>query len=79
VDGHDCVVCPYHGWAFDGSGTLRSVPAAEHAGEWPAKPLVDTYPIAEQGGFVWLFYGSSAIPQEERPPIPYVPELDDPR
>lgn len=24
--GHDCVVCPYHGWAFDAEGRLRDVP-----------------------------------------------------
>lgn len=30
-----------------------------------------------QGGFVWLFYGSKDMPEDERPPIPYVPELDD--
>ena len=66
------------GWAFDGTGTLRSVPAAEHAGEWPAKPLVDTYPVAEKGGFVWLFYGAASLPVDERPPIPFVPELEDP-
>ena len=66
------------GWAFDGTGTLRSVPAAEHAGEWPAKRLVDTYPVVEQGGFVWMFYGSADLPPAERPPIPSVPELADP-
>ena len=31
-----------------------------------------------QGGFVWLFYGSKALPEDERLPIPYVPELEDP-
>ena len=25
-----------------------------------------------------MFYGSSTFPADERPPIPYVPELDDP-
>lgn len=30
-----------------------------------------------QGGFVWLFYGGNNFPADERPPIPYVPELDD--
>ena len=25
VGGRDCVVCPYHGWAFDGEGILRQV------------------------------------------------------
>ena len=31
-----------------------------------------------QGGFIWLFYGSKSLPVEERPPIPCVPELEDP-
>lgn len=147
VQGHDCVVCPYHGWAFDEEGVLRDVPAAEKAEAWPRKQLVDSYAVQEkvchdslwhvvessthgcsacttvviyareiryrfrscthcalpsgttqrlwwclpaqkagaatgwcimQGGFVWLFYGSKSFPADERPPIPYVPELDDP-
>ena len=28
-EGHTCVVCPYHGWAFDGEGKLHDVPAAD--------------------------------------------------
>ncbi|KAL0037931.1 hypothetical protein WJX79_006055 [Trebouxia sp. C0005] len=78
VQGHDCVVCPYHGWAFDEEGVLRDVPAAEKAEAWPRKQLVDSYAVQEKGGFVWLFYGSKNFPADERPPIPYVPELDDP-
>ncbi|KAK9824593.1 hypothetical protein WJX72_011558 [[Myrmecia] bisecta] len=78
IQGHDCVVCPYHGWAFDEGGVLRDVPAAENAKEWPEKPLIDTYPVQEKGGFVWMFYGSRQLPADERPPIPYVPELEDP-
>jgi hypothetical protein len=31
-----------------------------------------------QGGFIWLFYGTPGFPKDERPPIPYVPELEDP-
>jgi phenylpropionate dioxygenase-like ring-hydroxylating dioxygenase large terminal subunit len=31
--------------------------------------------VEEKGGFIWLFYGSKDLPAEERPPIPYVPEL----
>ena len=53
------------------------MPAAEKAGEWPRKPVTDAYPVEEKGGFVWLFFGSPALPADERPPIPYVPELDD--
>ena len=31
-----------------------------------------------QGGFIWLFWGSKSLPADERPPIPFVPELEDP-
>lgn len=34
--------------------------------------------VISQGGFVWLFYGSKRMPAEERPDIPFVPELVDP-
>ena len=70
-------VCPYHGWAFDGDGRLRDVPSAE-PGKWPQRPLVNKYPVAEKGGFVWLFYGEPSFPADERPPIPYTSELDAP-
>ena len=48
VEGQDCVVCPYHGWAFDGEGVLQDVPAAEHQKEWPRKQLVQSYPVKEK-------------------------------
>lgn len=48
VEGHDCVVCPYHGWAFDGEGVLQDVPAAENQKEWPRKQLVQSYPVKEK-------------------------------
>lgn len=79
VKGHDCIVCPYHGWAFDKEGTLKDVPAAEHDDEWPKMPILEGYPVEEKGGFIWLFYGSKSLPEAERPPIPYVPELEDPK
>lgn len=77
-DGGSCVVCPYHGWQFDGQGVLRDVPAATETDKWPHRSLADAYPVEEKGGFVWLFFGSKALPAEERPLIPYTPELDDP-
>lgn len=81
VMGHDCVVCPYHGWAIDDEGRIRDVPAAEEYGQWPRSPQLDTYAVEEKGGFVWLFFeGSkeSRLPSDERPPIPFCPELEDP-
>ena len=48
VEGHDCVVCPYHGWAFDEDGVLQDVPAAENQKEWPRKQLIKSYPVKEK-------------------------------
>ena len=48
VEGHDCVVCPYHGWAFDEDGVLQDVPAAENQKEWPRKQLIQSYPVKEK-------------------------------
>lgn len=75
--GSTCVVCPYHGWAFDGEGRLRDVPSAEK-GTWPKRPIVGSYAVEEKGGFVWLFFGDARMPADERPPIPFTPELEDP-
>lgn len=72
------MVCPYHGWAFDAEGRLRDVPSAEH-GSWPKRPLLGAYDVEERGGFVWLFYGNRSMPADERPPIPFTPELEDPK
>lgn len=76
IDGKDCVTCGYHGWAIDAEGKLRDVPAAESKGAWPRRQVVPSYPVAEKGGFVWLFNGSEAVPEEERPPIPFSAELE---
>lgn len=77
-EGHQCVVCPYHGWAVGSEGKIHHVPAAEHAGEWPQRQVVPVYDVEERGGFIWLWYGSQDLPRDARPPIPCVPELEDP-
>jgi phenylpropionate dioxygenase-like ring-hydroxylating dioxygenase large terminal subunit len=43
--GKKCVVCPYHGWAFDNEGKLRDVPSADK-GSWPNRPLINSYPVS---------------------------------
>lgn len=42
---------------------------------------VENYVVEERGGFIWLFYEGpkgNRLPADERPPIPCIPELDDP-
>jgi phenylpropionate dioxygenase-like ring-hydroxylating dioxygenase large terminal subunit len=70
------VVCPYHGWEFDGEGACTKIPAHPQRGI-PKKARVDSYPITERYGLIWAFLGDLA--EEERPPIPEIPELEDPR
>jgi phenylpropionate dioxygenase-like ring-hydroxylating dioxygenase large terminal subunit len=77
-EGHECVVCPYHGWAVGSEGKIHHVPAAEHSGEWPRRQVVPVYDVEERGGFIWLWYGSQDLPRDARPHIPCVPELEDP-
>jgi phenylpropionate dioxygenase-like ring-hydroxylating dioxygenase large terminal subunit len=77
-EGHSCISCGYHGWSFDKKGALHDVPAAANKGEWPKRSLMDSYPVIEKGGFIWLFYGSTKLPADARPPIPVIPELEDP-
>ncbi len=48
VRDHECIVCPYHGWAFDKEGVLRDVPAAETSHEWPRTPLIASFPVEEK-------------------------------
>jgi phenylpropionate dioxygenase-like ring-hydroxylating dioxygenase large terminal subunit len=72
VDG-TTIVCPFHGWGFDGDGHHCMLPA----GELPEPPPpIRTYPVMERNGLLMAWYHP-----EDHPPtweIPEVPELADP-
>ena len=72
----DCIVCPYHGWEYEPDGACTRIPAHPEK-TIPRKARVDSYPVEERYGFVWVFLGD--LPAEERPPIPEWPEFEDPR
>ena len=70
-----CIECPYHGWRYRGDGTAAEIPA--HPGKRiPKRVRIDSYPVQEHYGWIWVFLGD--LPEEERPPIPPFPEYDDP-
>ncbi|KST69404.1 aromatic ring-hydroxylating dioxygenase subunit alpha [Mastigocoleus testarum] len=71
-----CIRCPYHGWKYQADGKCIDIPANESGVAIPKKARVDSYPVQEKYGFIWLFYGD--LPEEQRPPIPSLPELEDP-
>jgi len=73
-----CIVCPYHGWVIDGTGRLRDVPANAEGEALPVRPVLQPASVTERGGFIYLFYGDADTPPERRPPLPLIPELEDP-
>jgi phenylpropionate dioxygenase-like ring-hydroxylating dioxygenase large terminal subunit len=68
VDG--CVVCPYHGWGFDGAGRCTTIPA-HRDGVIPKGFTTDSFPVLEQQGLVWTSLGRPVAPP------PQFPVLDD--
>ena len=73
---NDCLRCPYHGWKFQADGKCVDIPANGQGAPMPKRSLLETYDVQEKYGFVWLFLGD--LPEAERPPIPPLPEFDDP-
>lgn len=73
----NCIRCPYHGWKFQGDGKCVDIPANEMGTPIPPRANVNSYPVQEKYGFVWIFYGD--LPAESRPPIPPFPEYQDPQ
>lgn len=73
----DHVVCPYHGWRFGGDGKVAFIPSEGEQHEVPERARIDAYPTEERYGMIWVFLGD--LPEEERYPIPDLPEWDDPQ
>ncbi|NOR18982.1 MAG: Rieske 2Fe-2S domain-containing protein [Xanthomonadales bacterium] len=62
-----CIVCPYHGWEFNGEGKCVNIPSIGYGEKTPARAKVDAYPVQEKYGIVFAFLGD--LPEEERPPL----------
>jgi len=63
---HGCIRCPYHGWAFDGSGTCRSIPQLGHGRTLPGARLASAR-VHDDGFFVWACLADEA---DERGGVP---------
>ncbi len=67
-----CVVCPYHGWEFNGEGKCVNIPSIGYGKKTPARAKVDAYPVQEKYGIVFAFLGD--LPEKDRPPLLEVEE-----
>lgn len=54
----DTIMCPYHGFTYDGSGACVHVPAQSTA---PDRFRLKTYPVAERHGGLWIWMGPVEI------------------
>jgi phenylpropionate dioxygenase-like ring-hydroxylating dioxygenase large terminal subunit len=75
-----CVVCPYHGWAYDASGACVRVP--QLADGRTVEAPIETYRCAERYGHVWVclgepLYDIPSIPEHTAPGMRQVPEFDE--
>lgn len=56
--------CAYHGWLFDIRGRCLAMPAEPKQSNFPGKVKHLSYPVREQGGLLFAYFG----PQPESPP-----------
>jgi len=66
VDG-DNVICPFHGWKFDGQGRCTEVP---YATKIPPKASIDCWPTIERNGVILVWFHA-----DKKPPQLDVPML----
>jgi vanillate O-demethylase monooxygenase subunit len=71
LDG-DKVVCGYHGFTYDTTGTCVYVPGQKRV---PRTARVSSYPVVEQDSFVWVWIGDPAL--ADATTIPRAPHLAD--
>jgi len=70
------LICPQHGWEFNGTGKCTLIPAGTKTPtEPPKKARVPAYPVEEKYGLVFVFLGD--LGEDERPVIPDImPEYE---
>lgn len=57
VCGNDRVMCPFHGLEYDPSGACVKIPANGRDAPVPPNFRVKSYPVHEEQGLVWIWWG----------------------
>jgi len=66
--------CAYHGWLFNVRGQCLEMPAEPTESNFPDKVKHLSYPVREQGGFIFAYLGPH---QADPPPLPRYKALAD--
>jgi phenylpropionate dioxygenase-like ring-hydroxylating dioxygenase large terminal subunit len=64
----DCIVCPYHGWNYNGDGQCTKIPQLKKRQAIPAKAKAVSYACMEKYGLIWVNLGNN-LPEEPRFPL----------
>jgi phenylpropionate dioxygenase-like ring-hydroxylating dioxygenase large terminal subunit len=70
----DCIQCPFHGFEYDISGACKLVPANGNNSEPPKALHLRSYPVYEEHGFVFIWWGN---PRNHYPPVPWFESIPD--
>ena len=70
------LVCPYHGWCYDGDGKVVDI-AHDLFGKPMPQFRVGHYPVQVRYGLVWIFPGDPQLASTRR--LPEIPEIEAPR
>lgn len=53
----ETIVCPFHGWRFNGAGVCEDIPYAKTIPpKIQGKPCMTSWPVAEKNRIVWVWY-----------------------
>jgi phenylpropionate dioxygenase-like ring-hydroxylating dioxygenase large terminal subunit len=63
----DTIQCPYHGWTFDHQGQCASVPSEGPCGKAFANREVESFPVREKDGLIWVWMGGADFPPDHEP------------
>jgi nitrite reductase/ring-hydroxylating ferredoxin subunit len=66
--------CAYHGWAYDGDGKLVDMPHNDFGRQ--LKVQLQSFPIQEKYGMIWIFPGDAAMATQRA--IPTIPDIEGP-
>lgn len=58
--------CPYHGWTYDAAGVCVHVPS-EGPGSCTLRRQLQSFPVRERDGFVWVYLGTPQRAGEREP------------
>lgn len=67
---HDCVVCPYHGWTYNDQGQCVQIPSEGPHKERIPHTKVESFPVREEHGLVWIWMGRTNSIDKDPFPMP---------